>query len=149
MSNIISLSNSVSPICPVGWGCRIHWLLLCRGVKTPLPSKCPEYDTKQSDDAGALGIVEYPFIATALLWPGVVAPNRVLSMGQIELNCVLKLNWFVWTRTVFWHWNCVLMLNWFVWTRTVFWHWNCVLMLNWIAWNRTVFDIETVYLCWT
>ena len=22
------------------------------------------------------------------LWPGVVAPDRVLSMGQIELNCV-------------------------------------------------------------
>ena len=25
-------------------------------------------------------------------WPGVVAPDRVLSMGQIELNCVLMLN---------------------------------------------------------
>ena len=26
------------------------------------------------------------------LWPGVVAPDRVLSMGQIEQNCVLILN---------------------------------------------------------
>ena len=26
------------------------------------------------------------------LSPGVVAPKRVLSMGQIELNCVLMLN---------------------------------------------------------
>ena len=26
------------------------------------------------------------------LWLGVVAPDRVLSMGQIELNCVLMLN---------------------------------------------------------
>ena len=26
------------------------------------------------------------------LWPKVVAPNRVLSMGQIELKCVLMLN---------------------------------------------------------
>ena len=26
------------------------------------------------------------------LWPGVVAPDRVLSMGQIELNYVLMLN---------------------------------------------------------
>ena len=26
------------------------------------------------------------------LWPGVVAPDRVLAMGKIELNCVLKLN---------------------------------------------------------
>ena len=25
-------------------------------------------------------------------WPGEVAPNRVISMDQIELNCVLKLN---------------------------------------------------------
>ena len=27
------------------------------------------------------------------LWPGVVAPDRVLSIGQIELKCVLMLNW--------------------------------------------------------
>ena len=26
------------------------------------------------------------------LWPGVVAPDRFLSMGQIELNNVLMLN---------------------------------------------------------
>ena len=26
------------------------------------------------------------------LWSGVVAPDRVLSMGQIEVNCVLMLN---------------------------------------------------------
>ena len=26
------------------------------------------------------------------LWPGVVAPNWVISMGQIELNCVFMLN---------------------------------------------------------
>ena len=26
------------------------------------------------------------------LWPGVVAPDRVLFMGQIELKCVLMLN---------------------------------------------------------
>ena len=29
------------------------------------------------------------------LWPGMVAPDRVLSMGQIELNCTYaKLNCF-------------------------------------------------------
>ena len=26
------------------------------------------------------------------LWPRVVTPDSVLSMGQIELNCVLMLN---------------------------------------------------------
>ena len=27
-----------------------------------------------------------------LLWSGLVAPEKALSMGQIELNCVLMLN---------------------------------------------------------
>ena len=32
-----------------------------------------------------------PFLP-GLLWPRVVAPDRVLSMGQIELNRVLMIN---------------------------------------------------------
>ena len=34
------------------------------------------------------------------LWSGVVAPDMVLSMDQIELNCVLTLNWIVCNKTV-------------------------------------------------
>ena len=34
------------------------------------------------------------------LWPRFVAPDRVLSMGEIELNCVFMLNWIAWNRTV-------------------------------------------------
>ena len=34
------------------------------------------------------------------LWPGVVAPDNVQSMGQIKLNCVLMLNWIGWNGTV-------------------------------------------------
>ena len=30
---------------PVGWGCRIHRLYICRGVRTPT-NQCPGYDTK-------------------------------------------------------------------------------------------------------
>ena len=33
--------------CPVGWGCRIHRLHFCRGVR-PL-NECPGFYTKQSD----------------------------------------------------------------------------------------------------
>ena len=33
--------------------------------------------------------MEYPFIASALR--STLAPNRVLSMGQIEINCVLMM----------------------------------------------------------
>ena len=61
--------------CPVGCDCRIHRLLLCRGVR-PSPNKCPEYDTKQSDgEVPAMlelwGNAEYPFIA--------IAPRSTLS----------------------------------------------------------------------
>ena len=35
------------------------------------------------------------------LLPGEVAPDSILSVDQIELNCVLMLNWIVWIETVF------------------------------------------------
>ena len=35
------------------------------------------------------------------LWTRVVAPDSVLSMGWIELNCVIMQNQIVWNRTVF------------------------------------------------
>ena len=62
------------------------------------------------------GMVNIPLLTSlpGPLWSGVVALDRVLSMGQIELNCVLMLNWIAWNRT-FWHLNCALMLNWSVW----------------------------------
>ena len=61
-------------LCPVGWGCRIHWLHLCRGVKK---TKKKNKKTRVSwiwhkaiwwwgsSNAGALGNTEYPFIAVA------------------------------------------------------------------------------------
>ena len=47
-------------------------------------------------NAGSLGNAEYSFSDVTPnqvlpLLPGVVALDSVLSMGQIELNCVLKL----------------------------------------------------------
>ena len=73
-----------------------------RGVRFP-----QRYDTKQSDGE-ALVMLELWGMWSTLLLPllpspfrlGVVAPDRVLSMGQIELNCVLMLNCIVWNRTV-------------------------------------------------
>ena len=38
---------------------------------------------------------------TGLLCPGVVALDMILSIDQIELNCVIMLNWIVWKRAVF------------------------------------------------
>ena len=68
---------------------------------------CPGYDTKQSDGEalvmldiwGMRSIPSLPSL-TDPLWPRVVAPDRILSMGQIERNCILMLNWIVWNRTV-------------------------------------------------
>ena len=66
----------------------MHQLLLCN-------------DTKQSDSEvpvmlGLWGMRSTPSLSLfpGPLWPGVVVPDRALSMGQIELNCILtrKLN---------------------------------------------------------
>ena len=49
------------------------------------------------------------------LWRWLVAPDRVLSMGQIELNCELMLNWNVWNRTVY---VSILLYGCTTWTLT-------------------------------
>ena len=141
---------SIIAFCPVGWGCRTHQLHLYRGLRPhPTHNKGLEYDTKQSDGEVPvmLGLWEMrntpslPLLPGSL-WPRVVAPDRALSMGYIEPNCPLMLNWIVSLRTVW--------LNWIAWNKnvfdnlTVYLHLNCVLMLNWIVWNRTGFDIETI-----
>ena len=90
----LRLNNSV------GWDCRRHWLFLCRGVRTPPP--CPGYDTKQSNDEtpvmpelwGMQSTPSLPLLPGPLC-PGVVALDKVLFMGEIELNCVHMLNWIV------------------------------------------------------
>ena len=73
--------------CPVSWDCRIHRLLLCRGVRPP-PNECPGYDTKQSDGDVPAMLKLWRMLSTPLLpslpgplCPGVVAPDRVLSLG--------------------------------------------------------------------
>ena len=63
------------------------------------PHECPGYDTKQSDGEGMQSTPSLPSIPSPH-WPGAIASDRVLSMGQIELNYVLMINWIVWNRTV-------------------------------------------------
>ena len=127
--------------CPVGWGCRIHRLHLCRGVK-PHPQWVSWYDTKQSDSKvpvmlGLWGMRSTPSLPSlpGPLWPGVVAPDWTPIYGLNRTNGILMLNWIVWLNWITWnrstikpylHLNCVLMLNWIIWNRTVFWHWNSI-----------------------
>ena len=92
-------SGILNDNCPVGWGGRIHQQHLCRGVRPPTHNNCSGYDTKQSDGEVPVmlelwGMWSTPSLPSlpGLLWLRVVAPDRVLSMGQIELNWVLMLN---------------------------------------------------------
>ena len=71
---------------PVSWGCRTHQLHLCRGVR--IPQWVSWYDTKQSDGEAPVMLKLWGMQSTPSLlflpgplWPGVVAPDRVLSMG--------------------------------------------------------------------
>ena len=93
--------------CPVDWCWKIHRLQPFREVR-PTPQKCLEYDTKQSDCEVPVILLKFWGMRSTLslpslpgsLWPEVVAPDRVPSIGQIELNSVLMLNWITWNRTV-------------------------------------------------
>ena len=96
--SLFSLFSFFISFCPIGWGCRIHQLFLCKMVPLPL-NKCPGYDTKQSDGEVPVMLELWGIQSTPSLpfppgpfWPGVVAPDGVLSLSQIELNCVLTLN---------------------------------------------------------
>ena len=78
--------------CPFGWGNKIHLLLFCREVRSP-----PDwYVPKQSDGHVPVKLALWWMWFTPSLpsfpdpfWSGVVAPDWVLTIGQIEQNCVL------------------------------------------------------------
>ena len=111
----------------VGWGSRIHRRHLCRGVRPPHQRVSWIYDTKQSDCDILVMLELWGIQSTILLpslpgplWPRVEALDRVLSMGQIELNCVLMLNWITWNRSVYMY-KMDLALNnlqWFICHKT-------------------------------
>ena len=75
----------------VSWDCRIHWLHFYRGVRPLLHQECAGYDIKQSDGEFPVmqklwGMHNSPTLPSlpGPLWPRVVAPDSVLSMGQRE-----------------------------------------------------------------
>ena len=101
----VSTFNSV--YWPVGWVSKIHRLPLCWRIR-PHSNECPGYDTKQFDCEVPVMLLLWwmqtsPLLPLLLgqLWHRVVAPDRALFMGQIELNYVLMVNWIIWNRTVF------------------------------------------------
>ena len=80
------------------------------GQETPNSNECSAYDTKQSDGEVPIMLELWGMRSTPSLpllpgplWPRVVAPERVLSMGQTELNHGFK--------SCFLHLNCIFMQN--------------------------------------
>ena len=69
-------------------------------------NECSGYNTKQSDVEVSLmwelwGMWSTPSLPSLPGSKWTWEPtDRVLSMGQIEPNCVLMLNWIAWNRTV-------------------------------------------------
>ena len=86
-----------------------------RGNTLPPMSVRSGNETKQFDDEVSVmlelwGMQSTPSLRSLSgpLWPGVIAPDRVLSMGSIELNCnYAKLNCLKLTVVTF---NCVSKL---------------------------------------
>ena len=72
------------------------------------PNECPDTNTKQSDGEAPVMLELWGMRSTSLLpslsgplWPGEVAPDRILSMGQRELNSILMLIKLFEIETVF------------------------------------------------
>ena len=85
---LIHIHNTIVSIsaCPISWGCRIHRLHLCREVRTPTTTKCPGYNTKQSDGEVPLTLELWGMQSTPSLpllpgplWLGMGAPDRVVK----------------------------------------------------------------------
>ena len=77
-----------------------------------ISNEYPIYDTKPSDGEAPVILELWKMKSTLLLpslpgpfWPGEVALDRALSMGQIEINCAVMLNWIVWNKTVYMYKN--------------------------------------------
>ena len=88
------------------WDSNLGWPSRRRLQNTPtasrqrcnFPKECSEYDTKQSDGKVLVmlelwGMRSIPLLPSLSgpLKPRVIAPDRVLSMGHIVLNCVRTL----------------------------------------------------------
>ena len=98
LGDLRRLGVTQTPVCPVGWGCRIYRLLLCRGVRPPT-NECPVYDTKQSDgEVPAIlelwGMRSTPSLPSlpGPLWPGVGAPDMGPIYGLNRTYSILMLN---------------------------------------------------------
>ena len=141
INELIFHEFTIKSFCPVGSVYRIHWLFLCRGVR--IPERVSWYDAKQSDGEVSVMVELWRMQTTPSLpslpgpfWPQVVVPDKVLSISQIELSCLLLLNWIVWNRELF------LTFKLCTYAKLNCLKGHCFFMLNRIVWNRTVLTFK-------
>ena len=103
--------SSHSQFCPVGWGDRIHRLLLCRGVRPP-PTSVLDMTLNnlivRFQQCWSFGECKVPLHCHCSQVQGVVAPDK----GPIYGLNRTKPCFFHYTD--FLHLNCIFMLNWIV-----------------------------------
>ena len=151
-------------VCPVSWGCGIHRLLLCRGVRPP-PQRVSWlwyltiwwWGSVMLELWGMPSTPKLPLLPGPL-WPKVVAADkgsiygsnrnkpwfREFTVFAFKLCIHAKLNYRI---ELFWLLNCILMLNWIAWHRTVLTSKLCTYAkLNYLKYN--FFDINCVLLSW-
>ena len=138
---MLLLSTYEIGYCPVGGGCRIHRLQKGKTLPMNVLDMILNNPMMRFQQCWSFEEYEVPLhchCSQVHSGSGVAVPDRVLSMGWIELNCVLMLNWIALNRIVltFKLCTCVqlncLKCNWFFLIRTVW--------LYWITWNRKFFD---------
>ena len=140
----------------VGWGYRLHWLHLCRGIGLPqMVQLAGDVDYTNCISACPVGWscrIHWLLLCRGVRPPTNECPRYDTKQSDGEVPAMLEL-WGMqstpslpslsgplWPRVVapdkgpvygLNRTNSILMINWIVW-------------VNWIAWNRNVFDTWTV-----
>ena len=115
-------------LCPISWGCRIHWYPHSMSVLDMILNNLM-VRFQWCWIFGKCRVPLYCHCSQVHSGPGVVASDRALSMGLNRTNGILMLNWIVW-------------LNWIAWNRNVFdnqtvltFKLHAYAKLNYLKWN--------------
>ena len=155
-----NLRNYVCKIGQVGWGYRIQRRNTQQQVSYIIQGWGSNNNPRMGlQNCWSFGEWRAIPLLPGLLCPGVVESDGYQSMGQIELNWILMLNWIFWKRTVLkfkqrtsaklkcLKWKCFDI--WIVYLCLtelfgieMFLYLNCVVMLHWTVCNIIVLTFE-------